>query len=192
VLAAPLENVRRTLAELVTVLSATAVAATAVLATVAWAALRAGIRPYDHMIDTVNAVADGNLSHRAELVTGDARVARLGGAVDDMLDRIEAAISAQEVSETRLKDFLAAASHELRTPLTSVRGYADLYLSGAASDPDDTRRAMQRISAEAQRMADVVEDLLTLARLDQHRPFEQQPVDLLAVIDDSVTDLRAA
>ena len=87
-------------------------------------------------------------------------------------------------SEERMRQFVADASHELRTPLTSIRGFAELYRMGAdRTRPDDLPRLMQRIEDEAARMGLLVEDLLLLARLDQQRPLEREPVDLLAVVD---------
>ena len=91
-------------------------------------------------------------------------------------------------SEDRLRRFVADASHELRTPLTSVRGYAELFRRGAASRPEDLALVMQRIEAEAERMGVLVDDLLLLARLDQGRPLERQPVDLSALVGELVSD----
>lgn len=79
-----------------------------------------------------------------------------------MLARLEQAFAERQASEERLPRFLADASHELRTPLASVRGYAELFRLGAASDPADTEKAMSRIEQEAARMGVLVEDLLTL------------------------------
>ncbi len=86
---------------------------------------------------------------------------------------------------------MADASHELRTPLTSVRGYAELFRRGAAERPDDLAKAMRRIEAEAARMGVLVDDLLLLARLDQGRPLEREPVDLSALVTELVADARA-
>ena len=75
---------------------------------------------------------------------------------------------ARAPSAERLRRFLADASHELRTPLASIRGYAELFRIGAAATARRHRRkAMSRIEGEAARMGVLVEDLLTLARLDE-------------------------
>lgn len=87
-----------------------------------------------------------------------------------------------------MRRFIADASHELRTPLTTIRGFAELYRQGATDDP---AAFMDRIEREAQRMGVLVEDLLTLARLDAQRPLELGPVDLLAVASDGVHNARA-
>jgi two-component system OmpR family sensor kinase len=108
-----------------------------------------------------------------------------------MLDRLETAFSQREASEDRLRRFIADASHELRTPLASIRGYAELFRMGAASDPAETARAMQRIEEEAARMGVLVEDLLMLARLDQLPEVPHTDVDLAALARDAVDDARA-
>jgi two-component system OmpR family sensor kinase len=107
-----------------------------------------------------------------------------------MLERIESAFAQRQASEDRLRRFVADASHELRTPLTSIRGYAELFRRGAASRPDDLAKAMHRIEEEAARMGVLVEELLLLARLDQGRPLERQPVDLSAMAGEAVADAR--
>ena len=95
-----------------------------------------------------------------------------------MLDRLERAFAERQASEDRLRRFIADASHELRTPLASIRGYAELFRMGAAREPDDVARSMARIEDEAARMGVLVEDLLTLARLDQVPDVPHVPVDL--------------
>jgi two-component system, OmpR family, sensor kinase len=91
----------------------------------------------------------------------------------------------------RLRTFVANASHELRTPLTSVRGYAELYRTGALPDQAALDDAMRRVEQEASRMGDLVEDLLLLARLDEGRPLEQRPVRLDELVSDAVRDAQA-
>jgi two-component system OmpR family sensor kinase len=108
-----------------------------------------------------------------------------------MLAQIEAAFEERRASESRLRRFVADASHELRTPLTSIRGYAELFRRGAGARPEDLAKSMQRIEDEASRMGVLVDDLLLLARLDQGRPLERQPVDLAKVVTDAVESARA-
>ncbi len=91
-------------------------------------------------------------------------------------------------SEDRMRRFVADASHELRTPLTSIRGFAELTRQrGGAVEP----ATMKRIEDEAKRMGLLVDDLLLLARLDQQRPLQYQPVDLLTLAGDAVHDVEA-
>ncbi|MFI5842798.1 sensor histidine kinase [Catenuloplanes sp. NPDC051500] len=91
-------------------------------------------------------------------------------------------------SEARMRQFVADASHELRTPLTTIRGFAELYRQGAASD---TAKLVRRIEDEAARMGLLVEDLLLLARLDRERPLDLRPVELPVLASDAVQAARA-
>ena len=108
-----------------------------------------------------------------------------------MLAHIEAAFEQRRRSEERLRRFVADASHELRTPLTSIRGYAELFRRGAESRPEDLAKSMSNIESEASRMGVLVDDLLLLARLDQGRPLEREPFDLVAVASEAVESARA-
>ena len=90
-----------------------------------------------------------------------------------------------------MRRFVGDASHELRTPLTSIRGFAELYRQGALPTAEEVDRAMVRVEDEAARMGLLVEDLLMLARLDQQRPLERGPVDLLELAGDAVQDAQA-
>jgi two-component system OmpR family sensor kinase len=90
-----------------------------------------------------------------------------------------------------MRRFIADASHELRTPLASIRGYAELFRMGATRDPGETERAMRRIEEEAARMGVLVDDLLTLARLDQVPEVPHAELDLAPLVRDAVDDARA-
>jgi two-component system OmpR family sensor kinase len=103
-----------------------------------------------------------------------------------MLAQIEAAFRQREASERKLRRFVADASHELRTPLAAVRAYAELFGRGAAQRPADLERAMTGITRESERMSLLVDDLLLLARLDEGRPLERDPVELADLVAEAV------
>ncbi|GAA5188627.1 HAMP domain-containing sensor histidine kinase [Rugosimonospora acidiphila] len=153
--------------------------------------VRLGLAPLTHMEDTAEAIARGEVSRRVEGSDPHTEVGRLGIALNTMLGQIEAALAARTASEQRLRQFLADASHELRTPLTSIQGFAELYRRGGAPPGPALDEAMGRIESEAARMALLVADLMLLARLDQERPLDRSPVDLLAIAMDAVRDAHA-
>ena len=157
----------------------------------AWLIIQLSLRPLRQMADTADDIAAGDLSRRVEDTDERSEVGRLGSALNVMLSRIETAFREREASEARLRRFVADASHELRTPLTSIRGYAELFQHGLADRPADLDTAMRRIDSESTRMAGLVDDLLLLARLDQGRPLEEEPVDLASLIRDAAEDARA-
>jgi two-component system OmpR family sensor kinase len=171
------------------------------------AAVRASLRPLAEMEKTASEIAGGDLSRRVP--DGDPRteVGSLGRSLNAMLTHIESAFRAQAQSETaarrseeRMRQFAADASHELRTPLTAIKGFAEYYRqrggagangNGSGKLPsEDVDRIMQRVETEASRMGVLVEDLLLLARIDQQRPLEHHPVDVLALAADAVQDAR--
>ena len=145
--------------------------------------VRVGLRPLAHIADTADAVASGDVDRRVD-VSGGYEVARLGRALNSAFD-------ARAASEQTLREFISDASHELRTPLTSIRGYAELLRTGAMAGEAETSRAVARIEREAARMGGLVDNLLSLARLDEGRPLELGDVDLSALAADAVHDARA-
>ena len=109
-------------------------------------------------------------------------VGRLGVALNGMLGRIEASVQERDASQEATRRFFADASHELRNPLASLRANAELYQQGALPDRASVDEAMHRIALEAQRMSRLVDDMLRLARLDQHPGQEHEQVDLTALV----------
>jgi two-component system OmpR family sensor kinase len=191
VVAIPLREADATLASLLRVEALVIGGVLLLLGGIAWWVVRLGLRPLDRMGETADAIAGGDLSQRVSPATERTEVGRLGLALNAMLGQIEKAFEERQASENRLRQFLADASHELRTPLSSIRGYAELFRIGAARKPADTEKAMGRIEDESARMGALVENLLTLARLDQVPEIARHPVDLAALASDAVDDARA-
>ncbi len=191
IVAAPLTDVEQTLHRLLIVELIVIAAALGALGLSAFFVVKLGLRPLDRIERDADQIAAGTMSHRVSPATSKTEIGRLGLALNAMLDRLEGAFRARTASEERLRQFLADASHELRTPLASIRGYAELFRMGAASSPADTEKAMHRIEQEAKRMGVLVEDLLTLARLDEQPEREREQIDLAALARDAVQDARA-
>ncbi len=132
--------------------------------------------------------AAGDYSQRLGGATPNTEVGRLNRSLNTMLARIDRAFADRQRTVEQMRRFVGDASHELRTPLVSLRGYAELYRMGAITDPDDVAQAMGRIEREAIRMGMLVEDLLELARLDEARPLQLTPLDLLPLVQDAARD----
>ncbi len=192
IVAVPLSEVDATLSRLAIVEALVIGAILLSLGVVAFFVVRLGLRPLDRMGETAGAIAAGDLSRRVSPATPRTEVGRLGLALNSMLERLEEAFAERQASEDRLRRFLADASHELRTPLASIRGYAELYRIGVVSDTAEADRAMSRIEDEAARMGVLVEDLLTLARLDEVRDPVRERVDVSQLARDTVDDARAS
>jgi len=191
IVAVPLSDVDQTLSRLLLVEGLVIGGVLIALGLSAWFVVKLGLRPLDRIEVTADEIAAGELSRRVEHASTRTEVGRLGLALNAMLERLEQAFAARTASEERLRRFLADASHELRTPLASIRGYAELFRMGANREPADTERAMRRIEQEAERMGILVEDLLSLARLDEEPDREPEQLDLSALAADAVADARA-
>ena len=189
--AAPLSEVEDAVAHVVRAVALAALATLGVAALVSWWLIRAGLRPVDRMIDTAAAIAAGDFSRRVPGADPRTELGQLGAALNEMLAQIERSTAARAASEERMRRFVADAAHELRTPLTSLKGHAELYRQGALPTPEAVARAMGRIEASAGRMGRLVEDLLLLARLDQQRTLEREPVDLVALAREAAADFAA-
>ena len=157
-----------------------------------WWVIRRGLRPVDRMVETAAAIAAGDLSRRVPDADPETELGRLGTALNEMLGQIETGIQERAAGEAKLRRFVADAAHELRTPLTSLRGYAELYRQGALLTSEAVGNAMGRIESEGARMARLVDDLLLLARTDQGRPLEKDPVDLVRLAREAACDFAAA
>jgi two-component system OmpR family sensor kinase len=192
VVAVPLGDTEATLNRLALIELVVSGAILAALAALAWWLIGVGLRPLRRMGEVAGDIAAGDLSRRVEPANERTEVGRLGLALNAMLAQIESAFAARAAGERRLRRFLADASHELRTPLAAIRGYAELYRIGASREPDQVDRAMSRIEAESERMGGLVDDLLTLARLDEVREGVHEPVPLDELLAEAVEDARAA
>jgi two-component system OmpR family sensor kinase len=192
VVAVPLRETTDTLHRLVTVELFVGGAVILVLVAAGWLVIRLGLAPLHRMERAAADIAAGDLSRRVSPADGRTEVGRLGRALNEMLERIEAAFADRRRSEEHLRSFISDASHELRTPLSAIRGYAELFRLGAAADPETLARAMMRIEAEAARMGVLVEDLLSLAALDQSPDRPAVRVDVVELVEQAAEDARAA
>jgi PAS domain S-box-containing protein len=125
----------------------------------------------------------------------DGRFLGYVATADDVTDRretqaaLEAALTSERDAVQRLieidqvKDrFVSSVSHELRTPITNIVGYLELLMDGVYGDPtQDQSRAMSRIEMNSRRLLTLIDDLLTLSRMESSQP-ELKPVDLVAVV----------
>ena len=148
-------------------------------------------RPLRDVEATAARFAGGDFSQRLSGATPNTEVGRLSGSLNAMLSRIDRAFADRAATISQMRRFVGDASHELRTPLVSVRGYAELYRMGALTGDEQVGQAMERIEKEAIRMSALVSDLLELARLDESRPLEPAPVDLVPLARDAALDARA-
>ena len=154
--------------------------------------MRRGLRPIEMMATRADRITAGDLTDLAGPADARSEVGRLGAALNGMLGRIEASVTEQEEGEELMRRFFADASHELRTPLASLRANAELYQQGALTERSHVEEAMRRIMLEAERMSWLVDDMLRLARLDQHPERQRDPVDITVLVQTCVERARIA
>lgn len=134
-----------------------------------WLADRA-MRPVANITQAARSISETDLSHRFHLKQQD-EIGQLADTFDGMLARLEAAFERQ-------RQFTADASHELRTPLTIVNLETSHALA-APRKPAEYQRALQIIHSENDTMSHLVNDLLTLARMDAGQTVPaREPLDL--------------
>lgn len=125
----------------------------------------------------------------------DGRFVGYVATADDVTDRLEtqnaleAALQTEREAVRRLTEidqvkdrFVSSVSHELRTPITNIVGYLELLMDGVYGAPnDDQSRAMTRIEMNSRRLLTLIDDLLTLSRMESAQPV-LGPVDLVTVV----------
>jgi two-component system OmpR family sensor kinase len=165
------------------------------------ATVRLNLRPLRRVSATARRVAQlpldrGEVALAVRVPEGDTddhtEVGQVGHALNRMLEHVATALQVRQDSEMRVRRFVSDASHELRTPLASIRGYAELTRRSRSQVSPDVAHALERVESEAQRMTDLVEELLLLARLDEGRPLDRAPVDLSQLVVDAVSDAHVA
>jgi two-component system OmpR family sensor kinase len=143
-----------------------------------WLAFRA-VEPVDRIITEVREITDGRTLHRrlpVPLVKDE--VGRLAETLNQMLNRLERSFSA-------LRRFTADASHELKTPLTVLRAGVERAVTNPGMPPE-ALAALEETLQEINRMTELVDTLLTLARADEGiAPLHRESVDLRTLIEEA-------
>lgn len=144
-----------------------------------WWTTRRALIPLDRMGQTANQISASSMSKRMDLHGVDLELENLGAVLNKMLDRLDASFEQQQ-------RFTADASHELRTPLSIMLSNTELALSKSRT-PEEYRGYLETCQRSAQRMHQLVESLLALARLDSNKDVDSTvSIDLVKLITESV------
>lgn len=140
-----------------------------VVALTTWFAVGRALAPVEGIRREVDEISAAQLHRRVPQPKADDEIGRLAATMNRMLDRLESARNSQ-------RRFVSDASHELRSPITTIRQHAEV----ALAHPERTTASElgEVVLAEQQRMQRLVEDLLLLARADEHAPMAREAVDL--------------
>ncbi|WP_151729265.1 sensor histidine kinase [Thermogemmatispora aurantia] len=153
------------------------------------------LRPLQELARIAQALAKGDFSQRALLPSSASppapdELTRLGQSLNALAGQVELATTHQHESEARVQRLLSSASHELRTPLTSIRGLSEVLLRGPVENPELLQRVLRLIKNESERMTRLINDMLTLVRLEEGRPLQVRTVDLVELAVESVEQAR--
>lgn len=187
---ASLDEAHRTTRKLRRIVLIGSAIAVGLIALVVIVIVRRGLRPLESMATEADRISAGDLSRRVGEDNPRSEVGRLATALNGMLARIDTAMQAREADQELMRRFFADASHELRNPLASLRANADLYEQGVLREPAQVDEAMRRIGLEAERMSRLLDDMLRLARLDQHPDSQRQCLDLTGLLGSCVERAR--
>jgi signal transduction histidine kinase len=141
------------------------------------------LRPVRRITQAAQDIGEGDLDRRVGSGGPDDELTELARTLDGMLDRVQAAVSAQSA-------FAGHASHELRTPLSVIRAELDACLDGGATSPGQWRRSAEVMRRNVLRSERLVQQLLLLARA-RARPAVSHPIDLAETAQSLVDDLPA-
>jgi len=143
------------------------------VAVTTWIVVGRALRPVDAIRAEVADIGGSELHRRVPAPSSDDEIGRLAATMNEMLDRLEAA-------SDRQKRFVSDASHELRTPLATVRHELDV----VRADPTaDLALVIDDVAEENQRMQDLVDDLLLLARQDQAHTDAERALDRHEIVE---------
>jgi heavy metal sensor kinase len=120
---------------------------------------RKSLAPVAAMGEQVERISAANLHERLAVRNASDELGRLARTFNELLDRLDQTFERQ-------RRFISDASHELRTPISILRGEAEVALSQAKRSPEEYRESLAVLQQEAQRLANIVEDLFTLTRAD--------------------------
>lgn len=142
-------------------------------------------------------LAGGNFRARLA-VTGGSEFGQLSRTLNDTATNLQRTVEQLQLEHSELerlerirKDFVINVSHELRTPLASIQGYTETLLDGALADPQYNMRFLGIIRHNAERLARLTEDLLTLSRVEQKRQkLEFEPHSIGGLIEESMDLVR--
>ncbi|MDO5096032.1 MAG: HAMP domain-containing sensor histidine kinase [Peptostreptococcaceae bacterium] len=119
------------------------------------------VYPIEKLIIVAREMANGNMAIRAKTMYDD-EIGELSETLNYMAEEIER-------NDQLKKDFISSISHELRTPLTSIKGWGETLLSEEIEPGTSMEIGLQIISSEADRLKDMVEELLDFSRLESHK-----------------------
>ncbi len=132
---------------------------------IGWNLARRVAVPIREMVQVAEAMRSGRYEQKVRTITDD-ELGRLGDTLNRLGAELTSKIAELNRLETVRRDFVANVSHEIKTPLTSIKGYVETLLSGAINEPRTSLRFLEKIERNSERLSNLVQDLLSLARIE--------------------------
>lgn len=175
-------NVDRELATLQLTIIGIAALGVIVALALGWSLARRVTIPLSEMVRVAEALRNGHYEAKVTPVGSD-EIGRLGDTLNRLGTELTSKINDLQRLENVRRDFVANVSHEIKTPLTSIKGYVETLLGGALNDPANNIRFLEKIDRNAQRLTALVQDLLSLAKIEASEDtFRPTPVEWNAII----------
>ena len=135
------------------------------------------LQPLSGILKVVRKMADGHLNQRIEVKNLD-EYSQLADSFNNMTDKLE------QVEKTR-EEFVSNVSHELKTPLSSMKVLSESLLLQGDVPAEMYREFLQDITSEVDRMTNIINDLLSLVKIDQREQgLNIQPIELNSMVED--------
>jgi two-component system phosphate regulon sensor histidine kinase PhoR len=129
-------------------------------------------------------ITQGDLAHRVHIKSRD-ELGQLAQSLNTMAQTLQERMVDQQRLDRARTDFVANVSHELKTPLTLIKGYIETLEDRAMHDAQQARRFIRIISEHADRLGNLIDDLLSLGELESSKDsIERRPADLKKLADD--------
>lgn len=144
--------------------------------------VRSIVRPVGQINETAKLIAKGDFNARVENSNSNDEISELCNTVNYMSEEIAR-------SDRVKNDFISTVSHELRTPLTAIKGWAETIRD--IGDEEMTSKGIDVIISEADRLYNIVEDLLDFSKMQSGRMVKRsEPVDIVLELDSAVEVFR--
>ena len=140
--------------------------------------------PIRKMKDVAEKLSKGDFSRKINIKSED-ELGELAKSLNTMADELQQQIENLQRMDKIRTDFVANVSHELKTPLTSIKGFVETLEDGAIDNKETAQRFISIIKKHAQRLENIVNDLLSLSELETSKDtIEKTKFDLKELFDE--------
>lgn len=148
------------------------------------------LRPLNVLRIATNQIREGDLDYKVVSYSED-EIGELCNDFEKMRIRLKNLIEAQLKYEEDIKELISNISHDLKTPLTAIKGYAEGLNDGVADTKEKQEKYLRTISAKANDMSVLVDELSYYARIDSDTvPYSFKGINLYEYFNDCIEDLK--